>query len=82
MRKNVLAFPAVLGFPDPDVPSPFLGEIYLNPDCIEEQDESLEYMALHGILHLLGYDHTRTHDRIRMERKERTVLKQLEKKGA
>jgi len=79
MKKNVLAFRAILGFPRPDVPRPYLGEIYLNPDYIHAHGESLEYMALHGILHLLGYDHVKTHDRIRMERKEQFLLKKLGK---
>jgi rRNA maturation RNase YbeY len=77
MDKNVLAFPAVKGFPRPDMKKPFLGEVYVNPEYIRRAGESLEYMAVHGILHLLGYVHKRTRDRIRMERTEEKVLKFL-----
>jgi Predicted metal-dependent hydrolase len=79
MDKNVLAFPAIKGFPRPDLPKPFLGEVYVNPDYIKAHGESLEYMVIHGILHLLGYVHERTRDRIRMERTEERILKFLRK---
>ncbi len=77
MYKNVLAFPAPKGFPHPNVHQKPLGEIYLNPRYIKENGEDLIFMFIHGFLHLLGYDHKRRNDRIRMEKKEKELLKSL-----
>src|SRR5882672_822948 len=63
MDKNVLAFRWAPGFPKPDIGGEYLGEIFLNPDYITQHGESITYMVIHGILHLLGYDHMTTHDR-------------------
>lgn len=71
MVKNVLAFPASKEMPRPDVKGKkALGEIYLNPAYIRSYGEDLQYMLIHGVLHLLGYDHKKKSDRIRMEKKE------------
>jgi len=55
---DVLSFPldgpdAADGWPH-DGPAPELGDIVICPDAAEE---SLETLAVHGLLHLLGYDH-------------------------
>jgi probable rRNA maturation factor len=46
-----------------------------------EQDVSLEHhvqhLVVHGILHLLGYDHTTTADAERMEALEIKILSEL-----
>jgi ssRNA-specific RNase YbeY (16S rRNA maturation enzyme) len=77
MKKNVLAWRAIHGFPRPDIAGKFLGDIQLNPLYIKEHGESLDYMLIHGILHLAGYDHVKTRDRIRMERKEKVIEKHI-----
>ncbi len=77
MYKNVLAFPAPKGFLRPDIKLKPLGEIYLNPQYIKENNEDLEFMFIHGFLHLLGYDHKKNNDRIRMEKRESRLLKKL-----
>lgn len=77
MRKNVLAFPAPAAFPQPDVRRKAIGEIYLNPDYIREHQEDLIYMLVHGFLHLLGYDHKKKSDRLKMENKEKTLCQQI-----
>jgi probable rRNA maturation factor len=77
LPKNVLAFPALADFPRPDLTLPDLGEIYLNPAYIEAHGEDLRFMLVHGMLHLLGYDHIKKSDRISMEKKERELLKKL-----
>ena len=62
----------VLSFPDGDeLPSgrSFLSEIVISLDCARRQAETLGHsevrelceLALHGTLHLLGYDHERDH---------------------
>lgn len=76
MKKNVLSFPAPRRFPRPDTKNRALGEIYLNPAYIRKNGEDLTYMLTHGLLHLLGYDHKKKNDIIRMENKERKLMKQ------
>ena len=51
-----------------------IGEIYLRlpiADCLINQ------LLTHGLLHLLGYNHQKKSDRIKMELKERKLLKFL-----
>ena len=76
LNKNVLAFPAAKHFPRPDLPKKPLGEIYLNPEYIASHDEDLTFMLIHGFLHLLGYDHVKKNDRIRMESREKKLLRE------
>ncbi len=76
MNKNVLSFPAPKNFPG-GKGGRFLGEVYLNPGYIKKEGEKLEYMLIHGLLHILGYDHHRKSDIIRMEKMERKLLHQL-----
>jgi len=79
MRKNVLAYPASRAFPRPDLQKGMrsLGEVYLNLQRIRETGEDMEYMAIHGILHLRGYSHAKKRDRIRMENRERILLRRM-----
>lgn len=69
---NVLSFVSPLNFP-----TDTLGEIYLDPKYIEKKNEDLAFMLLHGVLHILGYDHIRKSDRIIMEKKEKLLMKKL-----
>lgn len=68
---NVLAFPSY-DFLNPQFKK-YLGEIYLAPDYIRSRGESLIQMAIHGLLHLLGYTHESRRDRIKMERLEKKL---------
>lgn len=78
MRKNVLAFPASQDFPRPDLkPYQALGEIYLNPACIRRQGNDFVTLLVHGLLHLLGYDHTINREQAAMNRKEKELLNRL-----
>lgn len=81
MKKNVLAFPAPIHFPRPDRRGRFLGEICLNPSYIKAHGENLMLLVIHGFLHLLGYDHVRKSDRIKMEMRERALFRRLEKRN-
>ncbi len=62
---DVLSFSPVL---DPDEKSPSLGELVMCPQVLRRQAQEhqlafraeLGYMVLHGVLHLLGYDHERS----------------------
>lgn len=66
---NVLSFEKPKGFPGLK-----LGEVYLDPVYIKKAKEDFSLMLVHGTLHLLGYDHKKKGDRIKMEKKERSLL--------
>jgi len=71
-RTDVLSFPLEI----PGVP--ILGDIIIDIDMAEEQKgensliEEIQYLLLHGILHLLGYDH--------LNKKENEIMKKKESK--
>ena len=82
---NVLAFE---GDDPASVPASqpcHLGDIAVAYETVareaEEQDKTLKehltHMIVHGVLHLLGYDHQETADKDQMESIERAVLEQL-----
>lgn len=77
MKKNVYSYPAQQGFPQPGTKGKPLGEIYLNPIQIKREGEKIEFMLIHGFLHLLGYDHMKKDDTIVMERLETKLLAEL-----
>ncbi len=70
---NILAFPEPKDFPHPESRLRPLGEIYLAPDFAAKKGENLKRLVLHGLLHLLGFSHSRKSDRIRMEKMERKL---------
>lgn len=78
-RTDVLSFPADRGPRPPGAPRRFLGDVVIATGVAAKQardaghplDVELRRLALHGLLHLLGYDHTR--DNGRMERFERRL---------
>ena len=87
-EPNVLAFPEPEQFPHPERRQAtrdngqgkkikFLGEVYLNADILKESPERTAPLLLHGMLHLLGYDHIKKKDAPKMEAMERRVLKML-----
>jgi probable rRNA maturation factor len=69
----------------PDGPQPHLGDIVLAFETIEREAEGerkplthhLAHLAVHGFLHLVGYDHERDKDARKMEQAERDILRQL-----
>lgn len=61
--------------------TPYLGEIYLAPNYIKKKKENIEKLAVHGVVHLLGYTHNRNRDSIRMEALEKRVFTHLKKIG-
>jgi probable rRNA maturation factor len=79
---NVLSFPAPkMG----DERSHFLGDIVFALETIEHEatDESkpvshhVAHLAVHGTLHLLGFDHESDEDAEVMEHRERRILNRL-----
>jgi len=82
---DVLSFPMLEG-PFPDLQPELLGDIVISIPVAEKQARDaghslareIETLLVHGLLHLVGYDHEqgRTEAR-RMRRKERMLLKRL-----
>ena len=64
----------------------FLGSIAICEKRAKEQAEEyghsyfreLNYLAAHGVLHLLGYDHIEESDRAQMREREERVLKKID----
>lgn len=67
---NVLSFSRLDDWPDKN----YLGEVFLAPQYIEEKKENFEFLLIHGLLHILGFGHTRKGDRIKMEYYEKRLL--------
>jgi probable rRNA maturation factor len=84
---NVLSFPALppSGPSGPDDAPRMLGDIAIayqttRQEADEEQkpfDHHLSHLAVHGFLHLIGYDHEQNDDAEDMETLEREILAQL-----
>jgi probable rRNA maturation factor len=84
---NVLSFPALppTGAGGPDDAPRMLGDIAIayettRKEADDEQkpfDHHLSHLAVHGFLHLIGYDHEKDHDAERMESLEQEILAQL-----
>ncbi len=77
---NVLSFPAGEGSPDGQ-----LGDIIMALETVEREAEEqgvpfehhVQHLVVHGVLHLLGYDHETTADAERMEAIEIEILSKL-----
>lgn len=81
MQENSADEPVILGLEDDSV----LGDVFISVETAERQaseyGHSLErevvYLAVHGLLHLLGHDHLEETDRHRMREKEEEVMAKL-----
>lgn len=77
---NVLSFPQ--HDPDDDVFGPLLGDIIVARETVEREAEEagismehhLTHMVVHGLLHLLGYDHIEDDEAEEMEGLESEIL--------
>jgi probable rRNA maturation factor len=78
---NVLSFPARRAAGDPAL----IGDVVLAYETIADEARAarkpfadhVAHLAVHGFLHLLGYDHVRAKDAEKMESLERNVLHRL-----
>ncbi len=79
---NVLSFPAEL---PPEINIPFLGDMVICAPLVAaqaaEQGKAVKshwaHLTVHGILHLLGYDHIEVVAAYEMETLEKRILEQL-----
>jgi probable rRNA maturation factor len=88
---DVLSFPIedlVPGVPatrEPDGPPVDLGDVLICPSVVRanadasgvEFDDEMSLMVVHGLLHLLGYDHVVDDEAERMESRERLHLAEV-----
>jgi probable rRNA maturation factor len=91
---DVLAFPLEEFRPgrppvaEPNGPPLNLGDVFICPSVVRDNseaagvafDDEMALMVVHGLLHLLGYDHTRDEDAKRMELRERRLLELVTKR--
>ena len=77
---NVLAFTNHLKFPDEE--ANLIGEIAICIKQIEREarvykkaiETRLKHMIVHGVLHLLGFDHKEKKDQLEMEKLESDII--------
>src|SRR5271155_4170915 len=84
---NVLSFPALqpTGARDEDAAPRMLGDIAIAYETMRREandeqkpfDHHLSHLAVHGFLHLIGYDHEKDDDAEAMEALEQEILAQL-----
>lgn len=74
--------PELIGAPEEHL----LGDIIISAETAERQGEEfghgltreMVYLAVHGLLHLLGYDHMVEEDKVIMRAKEEEALREIE----
>jgi len=80
---DVLSFTA--DFTDPDTEANYLGDIIISvPRAISQAEASahplkdeLQLLVVHGVLHLMGYDHAEQDEKVSMQEMQDAILKQL-----
>lgn len=87
---DVLSFALDEGDDEPElVDAPeehLLGDIIISAETAQRQGEEfghgltreVVYLAVHGLLHLLGYDHMKEEDKVIMRAKEEEALREIE----
>ncbi len=82
---NVLSFPASSGLPSEIEDTHWLGDVVIAEETVTREaaeqgvsvSHHLQHLALHGLLHLLGYDHETDQDAAVMEALEVEILATL-----
>jgi len=83
--RGIDAATNVLSFPTKNAAGKHIGDIVLAYETIAREARAerkplahhLAHLVVHGFLHLVGYDHNRRQDALKMERTERKILRQL-----
>ena len=81
---NVLAFPATYS-QEVELEYPLLGDVIICPSVLEAESKTLNkpltnhwaHIIIHGVLHLLGYDHIKEEDATVMQTIEIQLLAEL-----
>jgi probable rRNA maturation factor len=81
---NVLSFPAATPGKTGSA-APYIGDVIIAYQTVAREaaaegkpfNHHLAHLAVHGFLHLLGYDHENDREAQKMERLERRILKRL-----
>ena len=82
---DVLSFPSGGGEPDPDSGDPYLGDILISyPRALAQAEtgghpvkEELQLLLVHGVLHLMGYDHTEQDEKAKMWSAQSEILNSI-----
>lgn len=80
---DVLSFPA--NETDPETGNLYLGDIAISIDCAKQQasnaghslENELRLLVIHGVLHLLGYDHSTSPEKEQMWSIQSELLQKL-----
>lgn len=80
---DVLSFTA--DFTDPDTEASYLGDIVISlPRAVDQAKagehpvkDELQLLVVHGVLHLMGYDHAEDDERLPMQHMQNAILRQL-----
>lgn len=84
---DILSFRESREFPHQSDGNEFIGEIFLCPDVIKKNADTakisfkkeLAHIIIHGVLHLLGYDHERgRNEYLKMHSIEEKIMDRLE----
>ena len=82
---DVLSFPMEEGDPIAAIPDGFLGDIVISLDKALAQAaeyghsplRELSFLTVHGVLHLLGWDHMEPGEAARMYRRQEEILEKM-----
>jgi probable rRNA maturation factor len=82
---DVLSFPSGGGEPDPDSGDPYLGDILISyPRALVQAEagghpvrQELQLLVVHGVLHLMGYDHAGEGEKAEMWAVQAAILNSL-----
>ncbi len=80
--RNKDKIPDILSFPfnEKDNDVTVLGDIFITPEELKKKytiKNGYEKLLIHGLLHLLGYDHIENEDFVEMDRLEIMIAKDL-----
>ncbi|MCR5611096.1 MAG: rRNA maturation RNase YbeY [Clostridiales bacterium] len=83
---DVLSFPASEGEELVSLPDGYLGDIMISVETAARQakelghstEREIAFLAVHGTLHILGFDHMEPEDEEIMTAEQRAIFKQLE----
>ena len=83
--RNIRKTTDVLSFPQDGPDNKILGDIIISTETAKRRskvyqigfDEEIANLVIHGILHLLGYDHKHKREAILMREKEKELLSNL-----